>query len=184
MKLVALYLAAIVAANLSVAYFGPASAPINAFLFVGLDITARDSLHERWRGRGLLTRMAALIVAGSAIAYALSLLLASPALPEEVVRRIALASLVAFVVAATLDAVVYHLLRRQDLETKVYASNAISAAADSVLFTVLAFGAFLPAVIALQWLAKCFGGALWLWVLTRLGWWDRRGPTAPASAPH
>lgn len=37
MILIALYLAAIVLANLSVAYFGPAVSIVNSFLFIGLD---------------------------------------------------------------------------------------------------------------------------------------------------
>ena len=59
--IVALYLAAVVAANLSVAAFGPAASIVNAFLFVGLDLTARDRLHDSWRGRQLWPRMALLM---------------------------------------------------------------------------------------------------------------------------
>jgi hypothetical protein len=57
--MIILYLAAIVAANLSVAHFGPSVAVLNAFLFIGLDLTTRDALHERWRGRNL-TQVASL----------------------------------------------------------------------------------------------------------------------------
>ena len=46
--LTALYLAAIVLANLSVAHFGPASTPYNAFLFIGLNLATRDRLHDLW----------------------------------------------------------------------------------------------------------------------------------------
>jgi len=49
MILVSLYLVAIVAANLSVAYFGASASIFNAFLFIGLDLTTRDLLHEQWR---------------------------------------------------------------------------------------------------------------------------------------
>jgi hypothetical protein len=59
--LVALYLAAIVAANLSVAAFGPGVTIVNAFALIGLDLSTRDALHDRWRGRWLLARMALLI---------------------------------------------------------------------------------------------------------------------------
>lgn len=47
--MILMYLAAIVAANLLVARFGPSVVVLNAFLFIGLDITTRDSLHDRWR---------------------------------------------------------------------------------------------------------------------------------------
>ena len=51
--MIILYLVAIILANLSVAHFGPSVAVVNAFLFIGLDLTARDALHERWHGRHL-----------------------------------------------------------------------------------------------------------------------------------
>ena len=63
--LIGAYLAAIVAANLSVATFGPAVSVANAFVFIALDLSSRDRLHEAWTGRGLAWRMAALIASGS-----------------------------------------------------------------------------------------------------------------------
>lgn len=51
-----LYLVAIVLANLSVAQFGPSVTILNAFLFIGLDLTARDKLHEVWRGNRLVLK--------------------------------------------------------------------------------------------------------------------------------
>ena len=65
MGYVALYLVAIVLANLSVAAFGPSVVVFNAFLFIGLDLTARDQLHEAWRNDNLLPKMAALIATSS-----------------------------------------------------------------------------------------------------------------------
>ena len=44
--LIGMYLAAIVAANLSVAAFGLAVSIANAFIFIALDLTSRDRLHE------------------------------------------------------------------------------------------------------------------------------------------
>ena len=72
MWLVLLYLAAIVAANLSVAYFGPASTIVNAFLFIGLDITTRDMLHERWENKNFWLRMGSLIAVGAALSWLLA----------------------------------------------------------------------------------------------------------------
>ena len=101
--LIALYLAAIVAANLSVAVWGPSMAVVNAFVFIALDLTTRDHLHEAWRGRGLAWKMGALIAAGSALSYALN----------AGAGRVALASLVAFAASASLDALVYAALGAQ-----------------------------------------------------------------------
>lgn len=150
-----MYLAAIVAANLLVAAFGPAVTIANAFLFIGLDLTARDRLHEAWHGRGLALKMGALIAAGSLLSYILN---ASSG-------RIALASFVAFAVSAALDTLAYAALGRRSYLVKVNGSNVVSAASDSVIFPTLAFGALLPAIILGQLAAKVFGGAVWAYIL-------------------
>lgn len=155
--MILLYIVAIVAANLSVAHFGPWVSPINSFLFIGLDLSLRDRLHDRWAGRGLWWRMAGLIAAAGAISYPLN-----PA-----AGQIAVASVVAFCCAGLLDAAAYHVLRYRPWMQRANGSNAVGAAADSVLFPTLAFGVFLPAVIALQFAAKVAGGALWAAILAR-----------------
>lgn len=158
MLLIALYLAAIVIANLTVAAFGPGITIVNAFLFIALDLTARDALHERWQGRNLGRNMALLIVTGGV----LSALLNINALP------IAVASSVAFLAAGAVDTLVYVLLGEQSKWVRVNGSNVLSAAVDSFLFLVLAFG-FPPLweIVIGQWLAKVAGGLLWSWVLFR-----------------
>jgi hypothetical protein len=148
---VLIYLAAIVAANLSVATFGPSVTIVNAFLLVGLDLTTRDALHERWRGNGLVWRMALLIAAGGAISYVLN---ASAA-------QIALASTVAFAVSATLDGLAYAFLEPYRRLVRVNGSNVVGAAADSLVFPTLAVGALLPAIVVGQFAAKVLGGFMW-----------------------
>lgn len=151
------YIAAITAANLSVATWGPWVSPINAFLLIGLDLSLRDHLHERWRGAGLAPRMLALIAAAGAISYLLN-----PA-----AGKIALASTVAFTVAALVDATVYQALIKRGYFTRANGSNAAGAFADSLIFPTLAFGGFLPHIVALQFAAKVAGGALWAWGIRR-----------------
>ena len=153
--LIALYLVAIVAANLLVTLFGPAVAIVNAFLFIGLDLTTRDALHEAWQGRGLLPKMAILIAMGSLISWLLN----------RNAGPIALASFVAFAVSASLDAIVYGLLGRRDYLVRINGSNIVGAAADSLIFPALAFGGLLPWIVLGQFVAKVAGGALWSWVL-------------------
>lgn len=155
--LILAYLAAIVAANLSVTHFGPSAAILNSFLFIGLDLTCRDRLHELWRGRQLWPRMAALIAAGSLISYALN----------RDAGPIAVASFVAFASAGVADAFVYHLLRRQDWLIRANGSNLVSAAIDSAVFPTIAFRQLLPLVIFGQFLAKTLGGAGWALILNR-----------------
>lgn len=153
--MIALYLAAIVAANLAVTAWGPgASIPI-AFLLIGLDLTARDRLHDRWRGRGLPWRMGALIAAGGAISYLLN----------QGAGRVAVASVAAFTLASITDAAVYQLLRDRPYLQRVNGSNVPAALVDSVAFPTLAFGAVLPWIMAGQLVAKIAGGALWALIL-------------------
>jgi queuosine precursor transporter len=153
--LIGMYLAAIVAANLAVAAFGPAITIVNAFVFIAFDLVARDRLHEAWQRRGLLWKMGSLIAAGSVVSY----LLNANAGP------IALASFVAFAVSAALDALVYWALGERAYMVKVNGSNIVGAAADSLIFPTLAFGAVLPLVILGQFAAKCLGGFIWAFVL-------------------
>mgnify|MGYP003352540858 CR=1 FL=1 len=44
------YVLALVIANLTVAVFGPWFSVINSFLLIGLDLTLRDKLHDKWNG--------------------------------------------------------------------------------------------------------------------------------------
>jgi hypothetical protein len=155
--MVILYLLAIVAANLSVAYFGPPAVIINAFLFIGCDLVSRDSLHDRWHGRHLPLRMAALIATGSVLSWLLN----------RNAGPIALASFVAFAAAATVDTLVYTLLRRQSYFVRVNGSNIPAAITDSALFLYLAFGPSAMALMPLQVLAKIGGGVIWSYALAR-----------------
>lgn len=156
--LIVFYLAAIVLANLSVVAFGPGMSIVNAFLFIGLDLTSRDVLHERWQHRNLWRNMALLIGVGSA----LSALLNWDALP------IAIASCVAFGLSGIADTVSYRLLHRHSRLIKVNGSNVVSAAVDSMIFPALAFGFPLLIPIMLgQFIAKTIGGGLWSLILCR-----------------
>jgi hypothetical protein len=148
---VLIYIAAIVAANLSVAHFGPWVSPINAFLLIGLDLALRDHLHDKWRGPQLWPKMLGLLVVAGGISYLLN-----PA-----AGKIAVASVVAFCVAGLIDAVVYHWLRDRPFMQRSNVSNGAGALADSLIFPTLAFGGFLPHIVALQFAAKLVGGFVW-----------------------
>lgn len=155
---VLVYLVAIVAANLSVAYFGPQAVIANAFLLIGLDLTTRDKLHELWHNDRLWLRMFALILAGSIITVILN----------AGAWQIALASTVAFGAAAVVDAIVYQGLFGRHKLVKMNGSNVLSAAVDSVLFPAIAFGFPLMWPIMLgQFAAKVLGGLLWSFVIAR-----------------
>lgn len=146
-----IYIAAICAANFSVHTFGPAVTPLNAFLFIGLDFVIRDKLHERV---GIFKMFGLIIIAG-VISFAIN-----PA-----TDLIAIASVAAFILAAGTDAAVYQTLIRKPWLVKSNGSNVASSAVDSVVFPLIAFGMFMPWVVAGQFAAKVFGGAVWSWLL-------------------
>lgn len=154
MLIVCLYLAAVVLANLIVTAFGPGASVLTAFALIGLNITARDRLHDAWSGRGLRWKMGALIAAGGVLSWHLN----------ADAARIAVASSVSFAVSEAADALVYHAARGKDWYTRANTSNVVSAAVDSLLFPALAFGGFLPLIVLGQFCAKTLGGALWAWV--------------------
>jgi len=158
MLFVVMYLVAIIAANLLVAQFGPSVVVINAFVFIGLDLTARDHLHDAWKRRHLWPKMAVLIGAGSLLSWLLN----------RNAGPIALASFVAFGCAGIVDAVVYHLLGDRSRMLRINGSNVVSAAVDSIVFPTLAFGVFMPLVTLGQFAAKVAGGFVWSLVLARL----------------
>lgn len=143
------YIASIVTANLLVAHYGPSVTIINAFALIGLDLVLRDYLHDAWRSR--LTPMAGLIAAAGVISY-----VANPA-----TGRIAVASTVAFAVAALVDWAAYALARRKPWLVRSNASNVAGAAADSLLFPTIAFGGLLWPIVIGQFVAKTLGGAAW-----------------------
>jgi hypothetical protein len=157
--MIGLYLVAIVAANLLVAAYGPSVTILNAFLFIGLDITARDGLHEAWKNEGLWWKMLLLIAAGSILS----------ALLNANATQIALASFLAFAGAGIADTIAYHLLRDRARLLKINGSNVVSAAVDSVLFPALAFGfPLLIGVMVGQFVAKVAGGFVWSIILRGL----------------
>lgn len=153
--IVAAYLLSIVAANLLISKLGAGWTPVVGFFAIGLDLTLRDKLHEKWSGRRLLLKMAALIAVGGVA----SVILSSGSL------AVAVASLLAFTIASSVDAGVYHALRDRSKPRARYVSNVVGAAADSVVFPSVAFGAWMPAVVLLQFAAKAAGGTMWAWIL-------------------
>lgn len=156
--LVVLWLTAIVAANLSSTHFGPSASVYNAFFLIGLSLTTRDALHTAWDGEGLKWKMAALIVAGSAISY----------LINQDAAQIALASCIALAAAESVDAVIYHVLRKRDWLERSNGSNVPSAAVDSLVFPTIAFGGFLPMIVLGQFAAKVGGGLVWSLIIGKV----------------
>lgn len=154
--LIGLYLAAIVAANLLVVRFGPTFSIVNAFLFIGLDLTARDGLHESWHNEGLVWKMGLLIGSGSALSW----------LFNSGAGRIAIASFTAFALAGLVDTLIFQRMFSSKKLIRINGSNVGSALVDSITFPAIAFGfPLLIGVMAGQFVAKVFGGFLWSLIL-------------------
>ena len=128
---------------------------VNAFLLIGLDLSTRDVLHEAWHHRGLVWKMGVLIATGGAITWALN----------HDAGRIAVASTLAFSLAAATDAVIYSVLFKRRRLVKMNGSNIASAAVDSLVFPTVAFGVLMPWIVLGQFAAKVAGGFLWSLVL-------------------
>ena len=150
---IVIYAAAMILANLSVATFGPAMSPINAFVLIGLDMTLRDWLHVRIKA----WQMGLMIVSTGCLTYLLN-----PA-----AGMIAVASTTAFTVAALVDWAAFAKLRGSWL-FRANGSNIASAAVDSIIFPTIAFGALMPGIVLMQFVAKVAGGSVWSMLLARV----------------
>lgn len=150
---IGIYMVAMTLANLSVAAFGPAISPINAFLFIGLDLALRDWLHVRLR----LWQMAALIASSGALTYLLN--------PAS--GKIAVASACAFTLAALVDWLVFVKMKGSWF-SRANKSNVAGAAVDSLVFPTIAFGSLMPGIVLLQFAAKIAGGFVWTYVADHL----------------
>lgn len=150
---IAAYAAAMTIANLTIAAFGPWVSPINAFILIGLDLALRDWLHIRLK----LWQMGTLIAATGALTYVLN-----PA-----AGQIAVASAVAFTAAALVDWGTFARLRGSWM-FRANGSNVAGAAVDSLVFPTLAFGVLMPHIVAMQFVAKVAGGALWAWLINKV----------------
>jgi uncharacterized PurR-regulated membrane protein YhhQ (DUF165 family) len=146
------YAVAMIAANLLVATFGPSVTAINAFILIGLDLTLRDWLHFRLK----TWQMGGLIIGTGLITYALN--------PAS--GMIAVASAVSFLAASIVDWAIFVKTTGSWIK-RANVSNTAGAAVDSLLFPTIAFGALMPEIVALQFVAKVSGGAVWSYVLEK-----------------
>jgi hypothetical protein len=152
-----IYIAALVSANLLVAWLGVWFSLVNAFVLIGLDLSLRDKLHDLWDGDKLAVKMGGLIATASVVSYAIN-----PA-----TGMIAFASLAAFSLSMVADALAYQYLKGKDWMVRVNGSNVAGAMVDSVVFPTIAFGGLMPEIVALQFAAKMLGGFAWSNILKR-----------------
>jgi len=158
-----IYIAALVSANLLVAWLGPWFSLINAFVLIGLDLSLRDKLHDLWEGDKLPIKMGGLIATASVVSYAIN-----PA-----TGMIAFASLAAFSLSMVADTLVYQYLKNKDWMIRVNGSNIAGSAVDSIVFPTIAFGGLMLEIVLLQFVAKIGGGLIWSKLIEKYG--NRKG---------
>ena len=151
------YIAALVAANLLVAWLGPWFSLVNAFVLIGLDLSLRDKLHDLWDEENLPIKMGGLIATASIVSYAIN-----PA-----TGMIAFASLAAFCLSMVADSLAYQYLKGKDWMVRVNGSNTAGALVDSIVFPTIAFGGLMLEIVALQFIAKVGGGYIWSKILVK-----------------
>jgi uncharacterized PurR-regulated membrane protein YhhQ (DUF165 family) len=154
-----IYAVAMTLANLSIATFGVWISPINAFIFIGLDLTLRDWLHVRLK----MWQMGALIASTGLLTYALN-----PA-----AGMIAIASALSFMLAASADWAVFTKITGSWFK-RANVSNVAGAAVDSIAFPTIAFGVLMPEIIAMQFVAKILGGSIWSYLLMKFAPKDKK----------
>lgn len=152
-----IYIAALVIANLLVAWLGPWFSLVNAFVLIGLDLSLRDKIHDLWEGDNLALKMGGLIATASVVSYAIN-----PA-----TGMIAFASLAAFSLSMVADAVTYQYLKGKDLIVRANGSNIAGSAVDSLVFPTIAFGGLMIEIVLLQFVAKIAGGFVWFYLLKK-----------------
>ena len=150
-----IFVSSIVCANLLVAAFGAWFSVINSFLLIGLDLSLRDKLHDKWDGDPI--KIGGLIAVSGFVSY-----LINPA-----AGIIAIASLSAFCLAMIADAVVYQSLKSKPWMIRANGSNIAGAGVDSIVFPTVAFGGFMPEIVAMQFASKTIGGFVWSWLLKK-----------------
>ena len=79
---------------------------------------------------------------------------------------IAVASAVSFLAASIVDWAIFVKTTGSWIK-RANVSNTVGAAVDSLLFPTIAFGALMPEIVALQFVAKVAGGAVWSYVLEK-----------------
>lgn len=144
-----IFVLSIVLANLTVATFGVWFSPINAFLLIGLDLSLRDKLHDKWDGNPL--KIGLLIAVSGVVSY-----LINPA-----TGMIAIASVTAFCLSMIADAFVYQRLLSKSWMIKSNGSNIVGAGVDSIVFPTIAFGGLMWQIVLMQFVAKVIGGLIW-----------------------
>jgi len=123
-------LADVLAANWIIPIGFGLAVPAGVFAIAPI-FTLRDSLHRKYGAK----KVTYLIFIASAISYILSIIFGN-----EMLGKVTIASVIAFLVSENVDTLIYHIFRKESWMRRVIASNSVSAFLDSFIFIGLAFG--------------------------------------------
>jgi len=162
MVTVILYIVCVLTADILAARFIvplPFGLAVPAGVFaIAPTFTLRDVIHERWGRRGAYY----LIGCASIISWLIAVITGS-----GVLARVTLASVLAFAFNEVLDTEVYAVLRARSRAAAILGSNAVSAAVDSALFILVAFGPNWRLIVGQYVVKMILAGVVALWVLRR-----------------
>lgn len=117
--------------------------PAGVFMVAPI-FTLRDDIHKKYGAKTILI----LIFVASIISYIISVLSSN-----QLLGKITIASVVAFLVSEYADTIIFHITRKQMWMQRVIKSNLVSALLDSLIFIWIAFGFVLPLILG-QYIVK------------------------------
>ncbi len=152
---ISVYVGVLILANYLVFWFGPNGLLISSALLIPFDFVIRCDLHERWTGRALFKRLAALVLLASTLTFAIN--------PES--ASIAAGSALAFIGAQGAASLFYQITIRSSFFVKVNGSDLVGILIDSILFQAVAFGVISWTVTGTQVGLKMAGGLFWYYII-------------------
>lgn len=123
--------------------------------------TLRDGIHKKYGYK----RVTILIFIASAISYTISIMTGN-----DLLGRVTIASVIAFLISENADTLVYHIYRKDVWLSRVMKSNLVSTFLDSVIFIGIAFGLVWSLVLGQFVVKMLLAGATGLF----LNWWYKR----------
>lgn len=140
-------------ANLAVVTFGVWITPFNALVIIGAEIVIRDRIQYKY---GFAYSIFSCLAAG-----VVTVLITPSSL------KIAIASVASIVIAGIVAGIAFK-LREGSFYKKSFSANIFAAAADSLVFPLVAFGAFMPYVTMAQFCAKTLGASIILLIMRKI----------------
>lgn len=152
---ISIYLVAFILANFIVLWFGRTGLIFTALFLIPFDFVMRCIFHETWKGKELILKLGALVLASSIATY----------LINSDTKTIAIGSALGFISAQIFAGIFYQLFIKKAYWIKVNGSDAVGILIDSIVFQLIAFGSINLFITLSQFSMKLLGGVFWYWLL-------------------